>query len=603
MEHAGGGTYDPEVVWERYLAERDKRLVPRREAIADLDADPRLAGWRTDPFTPRIDRSPQTREVEVAILGAGIAGLSTGARLREAGIEDLCLIDTAGGVGGTWYWNRYPGVMCDVESYLYLPLLEEMGTIPSTRYASGVEILAHLEMIAERYELTKGALFHTEVTTATWEEDLGRWRIRTDRGDEILARYYVLAVGILNLLKLPDLEGMEHFANRSFHSARWDYEVTGGAPGQPLDRLGDKTVAVIGNGASGIQTVRHLGEAAREVFVFQRTPSAIGVRDNQPTPSDFSQSLSPGWQRDRMDNFQAIMMGKAAEVDLVNDGWTQHYARVQHPPRTKEMSMKDYLRGGEEIDFSVMEEHRQRIDDVVTDPETAAALKPWYRYLCKRPCFHDEYLEAFNRANVHLVDCPGGVERISEIGPVVEGREYPVDLIIYATGFEPELTPLARRIGHELVGHNGTTLAEKWAEGASSLFGMMTRGFPNLFVLPAPGQQAVVTVNYTQLAVAGADFISGAITQLRQHDASYFDVNEGAESEWTEKVVASFIDPSALMALCTPSRINHEGHPERANPRNGNFGRGFGDWFTYRGLLEDWVAAGTLEGLDLVTKG
>lgn len=599
MDTSGGAIFDPEVVRERYLAERDKRLVPSREAIADLDTDPRLIGWRTDPFTPRRDRSPETREVEVAILGAGIAGLSTGARLREAGVEDLCLIDAAGGVGGTWYWNRYPGVMCDVESYLYLPLLEEMGTIPSARYASGPEILAHLEAIAERYELTKGALFHTEVIDATWQEDLGRWRIRTDRGDEILARYYVLAVGILNLLKLPDLDGMEHFVDRSFHSARWNYALTGGAPGEKLDQLRDKSVAVIGNGASGIQTVRHLGEAAREVFVFQRTPSAIGVRDNEPTPSEFSDNLVPGWQRDRMDNFQAIMMGKKTETDLVHDGWTQHYARVQHPPRTKDMSMKEYLRGGEELDFEVMEEHRRRIDTVVADPATAAALKPWYRYLCKRPCFHDEYLEAFNRANVHLVDCPAGVERISEGGPVVEGREYPVDLIIYATGFEPELTPLFRRIGHELRGRDGITLAEKWGEGASSLFGMMTRGFPNLFVLPAPGQQAVVTVNYTQLAVAGADFISSTVAQLRKRGTSHFDVNEEAESEWTEKIVASFIDPSALMSLCTPSRINHEGHPERANPRNGNFGRGFGDWFTYRDLLEGWVAAGTFEGLDV----
>ena len=154
--------------------------------------------------------------------------------------------------------------------------------------------------------------------------------------------------------------------------------------------------------------------------------------------------------------------------------------------------------------------------ELVTEPDVAAVLKPYYRYLCKRPCFHDEYFHAFNRSNVTLVDCPAGIERITEAGPVVGGQQYDVDCIVYGTGFEAELTPLQRRVGHDIVGRDGITLAEKWADGAASLFGMMSRGFPNMFVMPAPGQQSVVTVNYTQIAVLGAEFVAGTVALLEQ---------------------------------------------------------------------------------------
>ncbi len=164
----------------------------------------------------------------MAIIGAGIAGLVAGAELRKAGVNAIRLIDQAGGVGGTWYWNRYPGVMCDVESYIYMPMLEDMDYIPKRRFAFGDEIREHLERIAEKYDLVDDALFHTGVTTTEWDESRGRWVIRTDRGDEITARYVVMAVGILNLMKLPDIPGMELFKGKSFHTGRWDYEYTGG---------------------------------------------------------------------------------------------------------------------------------------------------------------------------------------------------------------------------------------------------------------------------------------------------------------------------------------------------------------------------------------
>lgn len=591
--------FDPEAVRARYLAERDKRLVAGRADVRDLDRDALFGGYREDPFTPRVEREPVRDEVEVCILGAGIAGLLAGVELRKAGVERIRIVDKAGGPGGTWYWNRYPGVMCDVESYIYLPMLEEMGYVPRNRYSFGGEILAHLEAIFERHDLGRDALFHTGVTRAEWDEAAGRWRIDTDRGDAFTARYYVLAVGILNLMKLPAIAGMETFAGHSFHSARWDYGYTGGGPGQPMTRLADKVVGLMGTGATGIQCVGPLAEAAKHLVVFQRTPSAIGVRDNRPTDPSFVESLAPGWQQERMDNFQAVMLGRPVEADLTDDGWTHDYARVQNPPRkAPDESFEDWMRRAEAVDHSVMEAHRRRVEAVVADASTAEILKPWYRYLCKRPCFHDEYLAAFNRPNVTLVDCPGGVERIVPEGVIVDGRTVELDCLIYATGFEAEATPLFRRAGHDIIGRDGTSLAERWADGASSLFGLMVRGFPNLFAMPAPGQQSVVTVNYTQLAVLGAEIVGRTIGALAARGATA-EVTEDAEREWTLKIVESFTDASSVMAACTPSRINNEGRPELRNPMNGNYGRGFGDYFGYRDMLRAWVETGDFEGLEL----
>ncbi len=523
--------FDRETVRAKYLAERDRRLVQGRSDIRDLQHDAHFSGYRQDPFTPFTERDPVTDDVDVVIVGGGIAGVLAGANLRKAGIERIRIVDQAGGVGGTWYWNRYPGVMCDVESYMYIPMLEEFGYIPTRRYASGEEIRGHLQRIADRYELKDEALFHTGVTRAEWQEDEGRWLVHTDRGDEFRCRWYVLAVGILNLMKLPAIPGMEDFEGRSFHTARWDYEYTGGSIDEPLTNLEDKVVALLGTGASGIQCVPPLVESAKHLYVFQRTPSAIGERGNRPTEPDFAAGLEPGWQRARMDNFQAIMLGLPVDTDDVDDGWTHHFATVNHPKVVEGMTGADIARSGEVTDFEIMELHRRRVEELVSDPVMADILKPYYRYICKRPCFHDEYLPAFNAPNITLIDCPAGIEKITGKGPVVDGQQYEVDCIIYGTGFEPEQTPLARRAGHEIVGRDGVTLADKWADGPHTVFGMMSRGFPNLFVMPAPFQQAVVTVNYTQLAVLGSEFVGRAIGLLQQEGVDVFDVSAEAEAE------------------------------------------------------------------------
>ncbi len=591
--------FDPEAVHAKYRAERDKRLVEGRADIRDLDRDAIFGHYRDDPFTAYAERPAVTDEVDVVIVGGGIAGVLVGAELRKRGVERIRIVDQAGGIGGTWYWNRYPGVMCDVESYIYIPMLEEFGYIPKDRYASGDEIRGHLERIADRYRLTDDALFHTDVTRAEWHEDEARWHVHTDRGDDVTCRWYVLGAGILNLMKLPCIPGMEDFAGHSFHTARWDYAYTGGAADEPLDKLKGKTVALLGTGASGIQCLPALVESAEHVYVFQRTPSAIGVRGNRPTDDDFGRDLEPGWQKRRMDNFQALMLGRPVERDEVDDGWTHHYAAVNNPPYVEGMTREDFMTSAEALDYGIMEEHRRRVEEIVADTAMARILKPYYRYICKRPCFHDEYLGAFNSPNVTLIDCPAGIDKITAQGPVVDGTPYEVDCIIYGTGFEAERTPLPRRVGHKIVGRHGVTLADQWADGPLTLFGVLSRDFPNMFALPAPAQQSVVTVNYTQLAVLGAEFVAGTIDLLQKANVEVFDVSAEAQEAWVQKIVDSYTDISPVMSACTPSRINNEGHPETISPKAGNYGSSFGDWFAYREVLESWLADGRFEGLEL----
>jgi len=593
-------SFDRDAVYRKYEEERRKRAFEGRAAIRDLDHDADFAAYRDDPFTPYVERDPIDDDIDVAVIGAGLAGVVAGADLRTEGIERIRLIDAAGGIGGTWYWNRYPGVMCDVESYVYMPMLEEMGYVPKTRYAFGDEIRRHLDAIAHRYDLVDSALFHTTVQQSRWDEDAARWVLTTDRGDTIRAHYLVVAPGILNLMKLPVIPGMETFRGRAFHSARWDYAYTGGAPDDPhMTKLADRVVGIIGTGASAIQAIPPLAESAKHLYVFQRTPNAIGVRGNQPTPADFADDLEPGWQRRRMENFSAVMIGRPVEHDLIDDGWTHHMGKLSNPDVAEGMTLEDITRSVEEFDYSVMEEHRSRISDVVSDPQVAESLKPYYRYLCKRPCFHDEYLPTFNRDNVTLVDRPAGIDRVTERGVVVDGEEIELDCIVYATGFEAEITPFPRRATHPIVGRDGLTIAEKFADGPVTLHGMMTGGFPNLFLMPAPGLQSVVTVNYTHLAVEGAEHIARTIALLEEHGIRSADVTPEAEAEWTAAIVSSYQDTKEFMAACTPSRINFEGEVERANPRTGTYGGGFGDFFAYQQLLRDWRAGGDFPGLRL----
>ena len=590
-------TIDHEGLRRRYRAERDKRLRPDGSAQY-VEPTGRFAPLLADPYTVPDERPPRRGEVEVVVIGAGFAGLATGAMLVEAGIDDLLLVDGAGGVGGVWYWNRYPGAMCDTASMVYLPLLEETGTVPSMKYVSAPEIHAHAERMATRWDLHRRCLLSTQVRTLEWDDGLGRWRVGTDRGDELLARYVTLGTGPLHRPKLPGIPGLEEFAGSCFHTARWDYGVTGGDPsGAPMTGLAGRRVGIIGTGATAVQVVPVVARDAGELYVFQRTPSAIDVRANRPIDRAWFASLDAGWQSDWLMNFAVLQTGGAAEVDLVQDGWTdisqRIWARLRERTDGGPITLDDVRAAYESSDDEKMEEIRARVDEVVVDPATAAALKPWYRQLCKRPCFHDEYLQAFNRDNVHLVDTDGrGVRRIDAGGCWVGERHVPLDVLVVASGFEVG-TDLARRCGFETVGRGGRTLSDHWADGMRSLHGMHVAGFPNLFVV-GPQQQANLISNITHNQVEAARTIAAVLAAARDRGATRVEVTPEAEAAW----IAPMADGGRLLADpdCTPGYYNNEGGPigRRERLNSAGYPEGAPAYFAY---IDRWRSSGGFEGL------
>lgn len=588
---------DPVILRERYRIERDRRL--RQEGNDQyLEMTGEFTRYLEDPYVSRTDREPLFDTVEVVIIGGGFGGLLAGARLRESGIEDLRVIEKGGDFGGTWYWNRYPGAACDVESYVYLPLLEELRAMPSQKYAQAPEILNHSRAIAQHYDLYRNACLQTEVTEVAWDENDQRWLISTDRGDLMRARFVVLANGPLHRPKLPGIPGIDSFRGHTFHTSRWDYGYTGGDSNGDLKGLADKRVGIIGTGATAVQCIPHLGASSEQLFVFQRTPSSIDVRANRPTDPEWAASLKPGWQRARMENFNNLVSGIPEAEDLVDDGWTDIIGnlliRIAQEGSAADLSPDGLQATMELADFEKMEQIRHRVDAIVDDPQTAGVLKPWYRQFCKRPCFHDEYLDTFNRPNVTLVDTDGrGVERITEQGVVVNGVEYELDCIVFATGFEVG-TDYTRRSGHEIVGRGGMTLTEKWADGAQTFHGMHTRGFPNCFIFSIV--QSGFSVNFPHMLNEQAQHLAYVLAAAKERNATMVEASAEAEAEWVRTIENLARNNMAFLEACTPGYYNNEGRPAERSVRNSSFGAGP---VAFIKVLEQWRSAGDLTGLEL----
>jgi cyclohexanone monooxygenase len=591
--------FDPDALREKYRQERDKRLrADGNDQYREVKGD--FAHFVDDPYVePGFSRAPLTDDVNVLVIGGGFGGLLAGARLREAGIDDLRIIERGGDFGGTWYWNRYPGAMCDVESYIYLPLLEELAYVPTEKYARAPEILAHSRAIGRKYDLYRNACFQTEVTQMRWDDASARWIVSTNRGDCMRARFVCMANGPLNRPKLPGIPGVESFAGHSFHTSRWDYEYTGGDSNGGLSGLHGKRVGIIGTGATAVQCVPHLGAAAEQLYVFQRTPSSIDVRGNRPTDPEWAKSLTDGWHRQRMNNFNILVSGGYQEEDLVNDGWTDIIRKLLVMVQEDQggaVSRDGIIKTLELADFQKMEQIRGRVDSIVKDKATAEALKPYYRQFCKRPCFHDEYLDTFNRPNVTLVDTQGkGVERITPKGVVVAGVEYELDCLIYATGFEVG-TDYTRRAGYELVGRDGISLTERWKGGVRTLHGMHTRGFPNCFIMN--NQQAGFTVNYPHMLNEQSAHIAYIVRHALDNDVHAVEVSEQAEEEWVATIIRLAVLAQDFLESCTPGYYNNEGKPGERSGQNGFYGGGSEEFFR---VLREWRSAGGLQGLELRT--
>jgi len=602
MTHPGNGNdstelgFDPDALRAKYREERDRRLrADGNDQYLEVKGD--FAHFIEDPYVePGFTRAPITDEVEVAVIGGGFGGLLAGARLREAGVDDIRIIEKGGDFGGTWYWNRYPGAMCDVESYVYLPLLEELGYVPREKYARAPEILAHSRAIGKKYDLYRGACFQTEVTEMRWDEASGRWILATNRGDRMKARFVAMSNGPLNRPKLPGIPGIESFRGHSFHTSRWDYAYTGGDSNGNLAGLRGKRVGILGTGATAVQCVPHLGEAAGHLHVFQRTPSSIDVRANRPTDPEWARALAPGWHQHRMNNFNILVSGGYQEEDLVADGWTDIIRKllvlVQQDAGGN--AARDIMKTMELADFQKMEQIRARASQIVKNPETAEALKPYYRQFCKRPCFHDEYLDTFNRPNVTLVDTRGkGVERVTEKGVVAGGVEYQLDCLIFATGFEVG-TEYTRRAGCELHGRGGVSLTEKWANGVRTLHGMHSRDFPNCFIMG--NQQSGFTVNYPHALNEQSQHIAYIVKHAQDHGVRSVEVSEAAEAAWIDTIIRLSRLAQNFLEECTPGYYNNEGKPGERSGQNGFYGGGSEAFFE---ILREWRAAGALEGLEL----
>jgi cation diffusion facilitator CzcD-associated flavoprotein CzcO len=592
---------------DKYREERDRRLrLDGQEQYAPAFEDAEALDY-SDPHTPQVSRPAVSDDVDVVVLGGGWAGVLAGYHLRQAGVNDFRIIEQAGDFGGVWYWNRYPGLSCDNDAFCYLPLLEEMQFFPSKKFADGLQIREYCQGVASKFGLYEGALFHTCVNALRWDESIKRWRISTDRGDALRARFIIMAMGPINTPKVPHVPGLKDFQGKIFHTARWDYEYTGGDQREPvLDRLNDKRVAVVGTGVSAIQVIPYLARYAKQLYVLQRTPSTVDERHNTPTDQSWVATLKPGWQRERQINFHhaAIDGLTAGEQDRICDIWTEinRNLAAEFNEAGWPQSPDEFMAKREAMDFRVMERLRARVDAVVKDKETAAILKPWYRHMCKRPASSDEFYPTFNRPNVRLLDVSPtrGVERITARGFMHESAEYDVDCLIFASGFEVT-SDLQRRWGIDKVsGRGGQSLYDHWAHEFRTFHGVMTHGFPNQFFVGF--FQGGFNASTTETFNYQGRHIAWIISQAVSRGARTVEPSLQAQDAYVNHVREVAVDTSAFFRECTPGYFNNDGQEvadEQGELRPRTYtGETYGlGYYAWEKLLEDWRSSDDLSGL------
>ncbi|KAL0573796.1 hypothetical protein V5O48_008149 [Marasmius crinis-equi] len=634
---------------QRYLVEAEKRKRPDGPSqYQDLNTsnNDRLRHLVDDIWADHaaLDALPSPLKggdhVKFLVVGAGIGGLVMAVRLIQVGfpVEQIRIVETAGGIGGTWYWNRYPGLHCDVEAYIYLPLLEETGYVPTKKYASAVEIRNYLAEVAQKWGLAAKILFRTSVDGLRWDDSSRSWKVdlvtRRGRNGENAERFSVeadftmLGSGVFPGAHVPKVAGLESFGGPMMHTARWDYGVTGGSSETPFPemvKLKGKRVGIIGTGASAVQSIPELAKYADELFIFQRTPSAVYERGQKPTdPEEWHQKIAPkaGWHKERMEN-QALFVAESSMLtpdtpNLVNDGWThvKGYRAIVGSESFENIGpeqIPQHVARLLALDKETSEQVRARVSEIVQDKKLAESLTPWYPSWCKRPTFSDTYLQMFNLPHVHLIDTDGrGVDRVSTKGVVANGTEYPVDVLILSTGYR---SPAAdgdpsKRAGIKIFGRGGRTLTDKWdAQGATTLHGVGSNGFPNLFMLAL--LQSGLTANYTHCADVASSHVAFIVAKGHERTGGkdkkgvVVEVLSAAEEEWSLRCLAGSAC-FAGMANCTPGWMNNEGdlglggsqEEMMKKARGSPYAKGM---MLYLREIEAWREEGSMTGIEVNT--
>lgn len=575
---------DEDFLRRKYAEERDKRLQRGVRTSVDPISTGLFPGFNEDPWvTEKIVREPIHEAVDVLTTGAGLGAEVAAARLIEAGVTNIRMIDFAGDFGGTWYWQRYPGIRCDIESFIYLPLLEEIGFMPTEKFSGGKEILEHARAIGRHYGLYDKALFQTKIIEARWNDDDARWHVRTDRGDLIRTRFLLGTSGFLHYPKFPNVPGLADFKGKLIHPSRWDKEYAGGVFDEPMPGLKGKRVGLMGTGATAVQILPGIHPYAEKVYHVQRTPAACGLRNNHPTDMDWFKSQKPGWQMERMRNWHTVVSGGYYEVDLVDDCVTQVAGAINRAARGA-TSQAEADEAKQHVDYRIMQEIRDLAGKIVKNPETAEKLKAWYNLFCKRPVFSDDYLQSFNAPNVELVDTEGhGIERFTQTGFVANGKHYEVDCFIVASGYEFG-TYDKNSSTFPVIGRNGLTWADNWANGVHSVHGVFAHGFPNYQIIGAL-RQAGATLNYMWQLVEQAGHAAGWIAQALKDGVRTLEVTAEAEQRWKSELDAVRIDRRKLAETCTPGYNNSEGDASKPGPYMESYDGGTLEFFK---ILRRW---------------
>jgi cation diffusion facilitator CzcD-associated flavoprotein CzcO/acetyl esterase/lipase len=524
--------------------------------------------------------------VDVAVVGAGFAGLYLLHRLLKAGFVTVAL-DEADDVGGTWYWNRYPGARCDVQtidySYTFDPELERAWTW-SERYATQPEILRYLGFVADRYELRRDICFHTKVTTAKWDQAAGRWLLTTDNGATVSCRYYVMATGCLSSPKPPEIDGVSDFKGEVFFTGRWPHEEV---------KFAGKRVAVIGTGSSGIQAIPLIAEQAAHLTVFQRTPNFALPAQNGRVPADrvaLVESDRAGYR-------------EQARWSISGVPWPRQtvFSWQLSDAERRERFEKAWARGdlvylltqlwadqGVDVDGNtlVAELFREKIRAIVKDPKTAAALSPRDHPVgAKRPCLDTNYYATYNRPNVTLVNLrEEPIKSITASGITTNKRGFDVDVIVFATGFDA-MTGAIMAV-HPIAGRGGKSLSDVWASGPETYLGLTVSGFPNLFMVTGPGSPAVLS-NMVVSIEQHVDWVLERLIAMRETGFTTIEATETAQAGWTRHLADCSMVTLHRLANTWYTGANVPGKARGVMPYTGGVG-------PYRGICNEVVSRGML---------